>query len=151
MREVFAIYSADRDGNASSFNPTTRYNRDNFMFPGERIEGAWPGNLEDENSFRRGGRVYKLQDGTSCATPIAAAVAAGVLEFAWQPRYNKPSRVEMLKYYEGMRDVFLRMLDKHKHGDGCYHYVKPWKLISTKQQKAGISFILSDIIQRINS
>jgi len=151
MREVFGIFSADRDGNSSSFNPTARYSRENFMFPGEDIEGAWPAHLEDPKSYQHEGRVYKRQTGTSCATPIAAAVAAGVLEFAWQPRNTKISGVEMLKYYEGMRDVFLKMLDKHKPGDGCYHYVKPWKLISTTKLKASIPFILSDIIQRINS
>ena len=152
MKEVFCIFSADKNGNESDFNPKPKYDRDNFMFPGENIEGAWPlalaGTTPDIET--REGRAYRHLSGTSCATPIAAAVAAGVLEFAWQGREPPIPRVELLKHFDGMKDVFLRMLDKYKPGDGCYHYVKPWRLI-TARKKPNIPVLLSEIIDNINA
>jgi subtilisin family serine protease len=153
MKEVFCIFSADTNSIESAFNPKPRYDRDNFMFPGENIEGAWPlalAGVSPETETREG-RTYRRLSGTSCATPIAAAVAAGVLEFAWQGRETKIRRVEMLKHFDGMKDVFLEMLDKYKPGDGCYHYVKPWKLITARRPKSEIPVLLSYIIEQINA
>ncbi|CZR51368.1 uncharacterized protein PAC_01243 [Phialocephala subalpina] len=153
MKEVFCIFSADMNSIASAFNPIPRYDRDNFMFPGENIEGAWPLDLAgvSPEAETRKGRTYRRLSGTSCATPIAAAVAAGVLEFAWQGRETKIRRVEMLKHFDGMKDVFLEMLDRYKPGDGCYHYVKPWKVITTQLPKVDIPVLLSYIIGKINA
>lgn len=117
------------------------------MFPGEKIKGAWPAKLSDNETIysRIGKTTYKLQSGTSCATPIAAAVAAGVLEFAWQPRESPVRRVKRLKHHSGMSQVFLRhMIDNFKVGDNSYHYVKPWKLISTYRKKEDIPILISD-------
>ncbi|KAJ5726293.1 uncharacterized protein N7483_007650 [Penicillium malachiteum] len=41
---------------------------------GESVRSAWPQKLQDEGE--------KVMDGTSCATPIAAGIAALVLDYA---------------------------------------------------------------------
>jgi hypothetical protein len=147
MKDVFCIFSADKDGIGSTFNPRPRNSRENFMFPGENIEGAWPLALAGENPEMETlkGRAYKRLSGTSCATPIAAAVAAGVLEFAWQGRETKIRQVEELKRFDGMKTVFLEMLDEYKEGDACYHYVKPWIFIKMGTRK-DIPALLSYVI-----
>jgi hypothetical protein len=152
MREgVFCIFSSNSYGRPSDFNPPSKFNRPNFIFPGERIEGAWPANLADSDAFQRGDASYKLQDGTSCATPIAAAVAAGVLEFAWQEREPVVRRAKSLEHHSGMTELFLkRMVDDYKVGDNGYHYVKPWKLISIRRRKDEIPLLMSDTMDHID-
>jgi hypothetical protein len=109
------------------------------MFPGEHIKGAWPAYLNTDDAFEHKGSTYRYQDGTSCATPIAAAVPAGVLEFARQERVYKIRKAKLLNHFSGMSDIFLkRMVDGYKVGDNSYHYVKAWKLISTSLSKVEI-------------
>jgi subtilisin family serine protease len=152
MKDVFCIFASNAYGRPSDFNPPPRYDRENFTFPGEKIEGAWPSSLADEKAFERRSRWYKYQDGTSCATPIAAAIAAGVLEFAWQEREHQIRRVKLLSHFSGMSDVFLnRMVDRHRAGDGRYLYVKPWKMISTSARKEEIPVLISDTLDHVNA
>ncbi len=149
MKDVICIFSSDSNGHPSSFNPPPRYDRENFMFPGENIEGAWPSSIQAEKTVTRQGAVYKVQDGTSCATPIAAAVAAGILEFAWQEREHTIRKSKLLREYSGMKEVLLkRMVDNRRNGE--YHYVKPWKLISVDRKKEEIPIIISDILDNID-
>jgi hypothetical protein len=151
MKEVIGVFSSDAYGRPSEFNPPTRSDRANFTFPGENIEGAWPSHILAEGVFQRGGATYKLQDGTSCATPIAVTVAAGILEFAWQERQHQIRRVKLLKHYSGMADVLLkRMVDQHNSGESMYHYVKPWKLISTTRVKEEIPIYISDTLDQVD-
>ncbi len=151
MKDVICVFSSNSNGLSSSFNPPSRYDRENFMFPGENIEGAWPSNIPAEKTVTRKGAVYKAQDGTSCATPIAAAVAAGILEFVWQEREHTIRRSELLKEYSGMREVLLkRMVDNPGSGNNMYHYVKPWKLISVFRKKEEIPIIISDVLDNID-
>jgi hypothetical protein len=152
MREVICVFSSDAYGAHSAFNPAPKYDRPNFMFPGEKIEGAWPaGKAINGTTFERNGATYRDVDGTSCATPIAAAVAAGVLEFAWQKREYEIRKVKLLKHLHGMSALFLkRMVDDYKIGDNSSHYVKPWKLISIHRQKEEIPIHISDIMDNVN-
>lgn len=150
MKEVICVFSSDADGRPSAFNPAPRHDRPNFMFPGEHIEGAWPAYLNTDDAFERKGSIYRLQDGTSCATPIAAAVAAGVLEFAWQEREYKIRKAKLLNHVSGMSDIIRkRMVDNYKVGDNSYHYVKPWKFISTNLSKAEIPIYISDTMDNV--
>jgi hypothetical protein len=150
MREVISVFASDGHGNPSRFNPPARIDRPNFMFPGERVEGAWPSDIPAEGTFKRGESVYKYQDGTSCATPIAAAVAAGTLEFAWQKRAYKISRLSWLKHYSGMSDIFLKRMVDQPVVYNMYHYVKPWKLISIYQEKDEIPIHIADTLRHIH-
>ncbi|KUJ11431.1 subtilisin-like protein, partial [Mollisia scopiformis] len=70
---VICVHSAMANGAASLFNPDASPPR-NFSILGENLKSAWirsPGNPNAE----------KVMSGTSMATPIAAGVAALVLEF----------------------------------------------------------------------
>jgi hypothetical protein len=152
MKEVMCIFSSNSFGRPSDFNPGSKYDRPNLIFPGEKVKGAWPSSLADDDSFELRGATYKHQSGTSCSTPIAAAVAAGILEFAWQARVPAVRRVKLLKHYSGMTQIFLkRMVDDYKVGDNSYNYVKPWKLISTSSQKDEIPVLISDVLDHIDS
>ncbi|KAK8131810.1 hypothetical protein PG984_008248 [Apiospora sp. TS-2023a] len=81
---VLCIHSTDGYGNRSRFNPSPDDHGegggclDGFSIVGEHVSGAWPSNLspENDNACRR--RI----SGTSFAAPVAAALAACVLEFA---------------------------------------------------------------------
>ncbi|PVH72788.1 subtilisin-like protein [Cadophora sp. DSE1049] len=151
MKEVICIFSSNSYGRPSDFNPDPKYDRPNLTFPGEQIEGAWPSNFSNEKTFEKKGATYKLQSGTSCSTPIAAAVAAGVLEFAWQERIPAVRRLNQLKHCTGMMQIFIRrMVDDYKVGDNSYYYVKPWKLISTSRRKNYISMRISDALDHID-
>jgi hypothetical protein len=74
MKEVMCIFSSNSFGRPSDFNPET--DRPNLTFPGEKIQGAWPSALADDDCFELRGATYRKQSGTSCSTPVAAAVAA---------------------------------------------------------------------------
>ncbi|RDL37538.1 uncharacterized protein BP5553_04971 [Venustampulla echinocandica] len=151
MKEVFCIFASNGHGRPSDFNPQPKSDRPNFTFPGEKVEGAWPAGIPTEGSFVRKDAVYKSQDGTSCATPVAAAVAAGILEFAWQERENQIRRVRLLKHYSGMSEIFLKlMVDDYRIGDNSYRYVKPWKLISCYARKDEIPIHMSHITDHID-
>lgn len=96
--------------------------------------------------------MYKVQDGTSVATPIAAAVAAGIIEFANQKRAFELKRVHLLKDHRGMTGVFLRwMVDRYKTGEKDFHYVKPWMLFGTSRNQDVIPICISLSIDNIDT
>ncbi|KAG4433981.1 hypothetical protein IFR05_010530 [Cadophora sp. M221] len=150
MIEVICIFSSNSFRRPSDFNPDPRYDRPNLTFPGEKVKGAWPSHLTDAETVEWRGATYKYQSGTSCSTPLAAAVAAGVLEFAWQERTPPVRRVSQLRHYTGMTQIFMtRMVDDYKVGDNSYNYVKPWKLISTSCRKEEINVLISDVLENM--
>lgn len=66
---VICIHASDGRGNDGGISPSPESRKDNFSTSGVSIESKW-----------KGRKV--LKSGTSFATPIAAALAADVLEFA---------------------------------------------------------------------
>ncbi|KAL6403076.1 hypothetical protein AUP68_12408 [Ilyonectria robusta] len=149
MSQVFCIFSANAEGRPSTFNPEPKLGRPNLMFPGENIRGAWPASRVEgvPDVVSEGGRTYRPLSGTSCATPIAAAVAAGVLEYIWQPRQEPIERVERFKTADNMQRVFLEMAGDRKLGDREFYYVRPWYLISTQIKKQRIPSVLEHIVR----
>lgn len=74
--QVLSIRGSDHLGCAQRFNPPPNYNgKMCFMTLGVDVPGASPKNSKDQ-----GVNVYK--SGTSVATPIAAGIAAMLLEYA---------------------------------------------------------------------
>lgn len=69
MTNVVTVYSYNSSGKDSSFSPRPQPKNPNFAVSGEDLEGLTAGD----------GR--KVVHGTSCATPIAAAIGALVLDF----------------------------------------------------------------------
>jgi hypothetical protein len=136
MASVISIKSAKGDGTDSGFNPSSDSGAgDDFSTLGEAVLSMW--RVSDEEN---GLRIFqKRQSGSSVATPIAAGIAALVLEFLWQPdepdwdrKYLSKSneRLKLLNRREGMQLLFKNGLST-RHGR-C-RYVYPWKIIQYKQ------------------
>jgi hypothetical protein len=75
-----------------------------------------------------------MTSGTSIATPIAAGIAALVLEFVSQKDHegsNTLPNLTRLQHYDGMRAVLSSMCGTITL-DG-YHWIQPWNLFSKRQ------------------
>ncbi|KAM0290547.1 hypothetical protein ACHAO9_004905 [Fusarium lateritium] len=112
---VICVHSTAADGNPSSFNPIA-VPGDNFAIIGEAVEGAWPRDLcEEQNNTS----LLMHKSGTSFVTPIAAGIAAFLLQYA---RLNLSKRdAARLKQFEGMTAA-LRRISVVKNG---YNYIAP--------------------------
>jgi hypothetical protein len=113
---VVCVHSTDGLGNPSSFNPTRLLNNDNFSILGESIDVAWIGHDGKHQIQRR--------SGTSFAAPVAAGVAALVLEYGRANLADHQHKLQLLHSQEGMKHVFRLMTEKR----GEYDYIVPWKL-----------------------
>ena len=126
--QVIKISSTDGWGSKSRWNPSESKNDDNFSVLGEAVRSAWPAHLNQGTDQRK--------SGTSIATPIAAGIAALVLEFAIQrPQYITNRDREILWRYEGMRAIFAKMATPK---DG-FSWVVPWTLFKVDWDPKDIS------------
>ncbi|KAF8847589.1 subtilisin-like protein [Acephala macrosclerotiorum] len=120
---VICVNSSKAPDRKSDFSPAGLSGRPNISVVGEDVEAAWPLHLNNGKEVRR-------MRGTSCATPIAAGIAALILEFS---RKDAPEveilseRVAYLKQTSGMRSVLKRCMTDN-HGDERYNFLRPWVL-----------------------
>ncbi|KAG4434252.1 hypothetical protein IFR05_010271 [Cadophora sp. M221] len=128
MTGVFCINSASGDGGASSFNPELKPDK-TFSIIGENVISTW--------STHQDGNPRRLMSGTSVATPIAAAVAALVLEYVLQndPESFLIKHLDEFKEYDGMSKIFSLM---SKHRDG-YKNIVPWEVLTAMAAKRSIT------------
>lgn len=102
MRQVICVHSSDGNGNPSAQNPPATPDC-NLAILGEQVAAAWPQRLET-------GREDKLRvaSGTSVATPIAAGLAALIIEYAAQSGQENEvvTRWMQLRHCDEMRKVF---------------------------------------------
>ncbi|KAH7218860.1 hypothetical protein DER44DRAFT_846810 [Fusarium oxysporum] len=126
---VFCIHACDGKGNKGSMNPNPERNSDNFTALGVAVESKWKGET-----------VYK--SGTSFATPIAAGIAANVLEFAGLRCGLSPHQMARLKRFEGMQAVFRAMVSER---DG-YDYLNPLNLWDEREDEE-VARHIREIIQ----
>ena len=141
MDQVLCINAADAFGNPCDFTPTYRSHSDNFSVLGKSVKPCWPDHL--------GEGTTKEKSGTSTATPIAAGIAAIVLDFM---RITLSERLEIipddeiaiyrkLRTTAGMRSIFRLMADQRAN----YDYVVPWKLLDKQGLK--VSTVHDNILQ----
>lgn len=112
---VFCIHATDGNGNPSDQDPTPLENEDNFSTLGVSVPCGFDGDKE----------IFKT--GSSYATPIAAGIAASMMDLGdWLYSRGKLSmgQRKKLRAYEGMRQVFRKMAKSHRD----YDYVAPWNL-----------------------
>jgi len=134
-QDVFCVSSADPLGNPSSFNPVPRLEDENFTFPGEDVESAWPLDL--------GQGPTKSLSGTSIATSVAVGIAAMILEVSRQLPLLDPNVRRRLNSPQGMRVVF-RFLSS---GRDDFGYVTPWKLLDTNQSPTDLAHIFAHLME----
>lgn len=137
---AIGVHSCDNWGTRSSgFTPKYLEGSHNFMFVGERVITQWP-------EAKGGG--FRLDEGTSFATPAVAAMAALILAFAWQHMCKKEREdaetlidLEILREFRGMEKVLARISEKDQ--TLRYSYIHPellWKGFS-ENSKEGKSMV----------
>ncbi|RYP66887.1 hypothetical protein DL771_007544 [Monosporascus sp. 5C6A] len=105
---VICIHACDGKGNKGDMSPNPEKKKDNFTTLGVAVKSRWKKQT-----------VYK--SGTSFATPVAAAIAADVLEFANLKCDLSGEDKKRLYKRDGMLEVFRAMSTER---DG-YDYVQP--------------------------
>lgn len=114
---VICIHSADGLGNPSFFTPPAVGNL-KIMTLGECVKSAWPPGLESNSGQKR-------MSGTSCAAPIAAIVAAIILDYGRGFLTDKEWR--SLCRTSSMRRM-LEAISETSGKDGSYCWIKHWSL-----------------------
>jgi hypothetical protein len=121
---VICLHASDGMGNKSSFTPDLRKHTDNFSIIGMKVLSSSPSHLQNGPQVR--------MSGTSCATPVAAGIAANVLEIAglYLSRQKDLSSEDEtcwqdLRSRSGMCEVF-RLMSRDRDG---YDYIRPWRFV----------------------
>lgn len=127
MPDVITIHAADYTGTAANTNPAIVYGKQ-FTILGVDVKSAW---IPTEAS--RVPATHSMS-GTSVATPVAAGVAALVLEFAMQRDVTDKDTDNILgflrdylKRQHGMNSVFNAMSQQTNGGD--FLNIVPWKVL----------------------
>jgi hypothetical protein len=116
---VFCVYATDGQGTPWRSNTSnTRFAvRDPIATLGVAIESFWNGES-----------VWL--SGTSFATPIAAGIAANVLEFAKQKMKLNQQQIRHISSFRGMRAVLKLMCVEVQ----SLSYLSPWQLQSSPHE-----------------
>jgi len=123
QNEVICVNSANGQGTPSGFNPGEAKEGQNLCALGEDVKSSWPRHFNLGN---------QRKSGTSFATPIAAALAAVLLDYARDkmPDLDK-FQIDKLKTKKGILKVFERLMSARTKD---YIVLKPGDLF--KEAKA---------------
>jgi len=113
---VIAIHATDGYGTAANINPSGDKKKVNFATLGRNIPMEW---------FCDGCKGdIRYISGTSFATPIAAAIAANVLEFASNRlKLTKDQKARLFSH-----TVMWKILRAMSAPKGDYNYLQPWTM-----------------------
>ena len=128
-------------GNISDFNPPAQITGDNFATIGEDVRSSWPRTL-----FENGTGYTMLNSGTSVSTVITAAMAAMVLDYAWQTLPLENDGIRMgLQSSQGMR-ALLRLLGRRV---GDFTYLCPWSFFTGGREQEHVKSIMLDELMKV--
>lgn len=125
---VIAIDAASSMGEWLPFNPTrdSDFKTHRFTALGEEIKADLPMQLGGNKEG------WTRMNGTSAATPIAAGIAALVLEFARQPPLGyAPKVAEVLKQPSVMRELLAEAVSVSRGKNEEYRHLVPKKLFDS--------------------
>ena len=132
MHGVLCIHASDGAGNDGGISPTPLRKRDNFSTLGISIPSKWKG-------------IPTFISGTSFATPIAAALAADVLEFARHKCDLNEHQQELLHNFDGVRQILLGMIEQGAETRGGYDYIMPFHLWTKCRSDFKVAEMITDI------
>lgn len=124
--DVLCVHSGNGDGSRSSFTPDAEDHK-RIMVLGEGVESAWPLHL----GCKKG---HKIMNGTSCAAPIAAGIAALVLDYA--RGFLTSDEWIKLRRTDSMREAFSRMKNHKSHGE--HWWIRHWTLFHPDRSEGWI-------------
>jgi subtilisin family serine protease len=145
MTGVICVNSADADGEPSKFNPTLDASR-NFSILGENVPSAWVKTQKEDTSIEKD---EKRMSGTSMATPIAAGVAALVLEFAMQNDLADSTTNELLKKqlkWLKRNDAMMAIFSFMSEVSAGYKNIVPWKLLKFDYGRTAVAYIIRNAL-----
>ena len=132
---VICVHACDGMGNSAKWgkNPNRKRGVDNFAVLGVSVKSRW-----------KGSPVWK--SGTSFATPLAAAYAANILQFAEVHCGTRLDSWQMQKLHTeaGMVEIFRLMAVER---DGLF-YVQPGELWEQRSDEQ-VAEIIADRIRRL--
>lgn len=123
---VICVHSGDGHGTPSRFTPSPQDSM-KIMVLGECVNSAWPQKLKSPGD-------HKLMSGTSCAAPIAAGIAALILDCA--RGFLTQQEWERLRRADSMRRMFERMKDPNPYTG--YWWIKHWEWFDSKRAEGWI-------------
>lgn len=143
---VIGIHASTGNGNRYALNTTPKEDASNFSILGVAVQSLWPTTLKES---QRSGYIRK--SGTSCATPIAAGVAATVMHITWQPERIEKVPDATLKELRrklgtaaGMSKIFRQMVINKRDG---YDYLVPWQFLkATHRHPTTLIDIMCDVL-----
>jgi hypothetical protein len=140
--EVLCIYATDGLGNPYDGNPA-RLTASAYHFAtlGVAVKSAWqqPQQAKDAPSYHS---EERRKTGTSFATPIAAGIAAYILEFARANQMDEKS-YEILRTRAGMEKIFSAHLAVKSEG---LDYIHLWNLFAEHRTDKDIMFLIQDTL-----
>jgi hypothetical protein len=123
---VICVHSGDGGGNPSKFTPEARDGM-RVMVLGECVNSASPPHLKHLGD-------HHLMSGTSCAAPIAAGIAALILDYA--KGFLEQHEWEKLRRVSSIRRMFGRMKDPMSQSE--YWWIKHWAWFQPKRDEGWI-------------
>lgn len=126
--KVICVHATDGYGKSTRFTPNALDNADNFAVLGSAVKSYWP-HLTKEGTYEM------RMSGTSCAAPVAAGIAAIVIEFirrksAGNAKFANDVAFDRLRERQVMINIFRKMVRGNKKVKE-YDYVEPWKLFDS--------------------
>jgi hypothetical protein len=143
--KVICVHATDGYGKSTRFTPNALSNADNFAVLGSAVKSYWPEALTGE------GLSEMRMSGTSCAAPIAAGIAAVIMEFVCRKsrvntEFANETRFKRLGERQVMSYILRKMVPRRNAG---YDYIVPWTLFDSMDKDYDENYVLQKILRAI--